>query len=71
MAKFPTIHDLAASDIDTVNGLWKGLGYYSRAARLLSGSRKVVADYDGKLPADVRILEKEIPGIGRYRYDAT
>ncbi|KIJ39008.1 hypothetical protein M422DRAFT_68891 [Sphaerobolus stellatus SS14] len=66
MEKFPTIHDLAASDIDTVNGLWKGLGYYSRAARLLSGAKKVVSEFEGKLPADVKILEKEIPGIGRY-----
>ncbi|KAF8589109.1 DNA glycosylase [Ramaria rubella] len=66
MEKFPTIHDLAAADIDTVNGLWKGLGYYSRAARLLKGAQKVVVEYDGCLPADAKTLEKEIPGIGRY-----
>lgn len=68
MEKFPTVQDLAAADIDTVNGLWKGLGYYSRAARLLAGARKVVADFGGRLPADTKTLEKEIPGIGRYRY---
>ncbi|KAF8512661.1 hypothetical protein BU17DRAFT_53907 [Hysterangium stoloniferum] len=66
MEAFPTIYDLASSDIDSVNGLWKGLGYYSRASRLLAGAKKVVGEYDGRLPADVKVLEKEIPGIGRY-----
>ncbi|KAF8488063.1 DNA glycosylase [Gautieria morchelliformis] len=66
MEKFPTIQDLAAADIDTVNCLWKGLGYYSRAARLLAGAQKVVTKFSGRLPADTRTLEKEIPGIGRY-----
>ncbi|KAG1817961.1 DNA glycosylase [Suillus subaureus] len=58
MAKFPTIRDLAASDIETVNSLWKGLGYYSRAARLLSGAQKAVKE--------LHDMEAKIPGIGRY-----
>ncbi|KAI1798021.1 DNA glycosylase [Ganoderma leucocontextum] len=66
MDKFPTITDLAASDIDTVNGLWKGLGYYSRAARLLSGAQKVVKEFDGRLPDNAKNMENKIPGIGRY-----
>ncbi len=56
----------AASDIDTVNGLWKGLGYYSRAARLLSSAKKVVEDFDGRLPDNAQDMENRIPGIGRY-----
>ncbi|EMD34775.1 hypothetical protein CERSUDRAFT_125329 [Gelatoporia subvermispora B] len=66
MAKFPTIRDLAGSDIDTVNGLWKGLGYYSRAARLLSGAKKAVEQFDGRLPDNAKDMEAKIPGIGRY-----
>ncbi|KAF8551978.1 DNA glycosylase [Imleria badia] len=66
MAKFPTINDLAASDIDTVNSLWKGLGYYSRAARLLSGAQKVVKELDGRLPDNAKDMQAKIPGIGRY-----
>ncbi|KIJ65864.1 hypothetical protein HYDPIDRAFT_87439 [Hydnomerulius pinastri MD-312] len=66
MAKFPTIKDLAASDIETVNGLWKGLGYYSRAARLLSGAQKVVKELDGRLPDNAKDMQATIPGIGRY-----
>ncbi|KAI0777223.1 DNA glycosylase [Trametes elegans] len=66
MERFPTIRDLAASDIDTVNGLWKGLGYYSRAARLLSGARKAVEKFEGRLPDNAQDMESKIPGIGRY-----
>ena len=64
--RFPTINDLAASDIDTVNSLWKGLGYYSRAARLLSGAQKVVKELDGRLPDNSKDMQAKIPGIGRY-----
>ncbi|CAL1708848.1 unnamed protein product [Somion occarium] len=66
MTKFPTIRHLAASDIDTVNGLWKGLGYYSRAARLLSGAKKVVDELGGRLPNNAKDMESKIPGVGRY-----
>ncbi|KAF8500208.1 DNA glycosylase [Russula emetica] len=66
MSNFPTIKDLAASDIDTVNGLWKGLGYYSRAARLLAGAKKVVEELGGCLPNNAKDMETLIPGVGRY-----
>lgn len=66
LSRFPTVRDLAASDIDTVNSLWKGLGYYSRAARLLSGAQKVVNELDGRLPDNAEDMQAKIPGIGRY-----
>ncbi|PPQ68918.1 hypothetical protein CVT24_007662 [Panaeolus cyanescens] len=66
MEKFPTIHDLAAASIDEVNALWKGLGYYSRASRLLEGAKKAVKDFNGKLPDNAKDMEAHIPGIGRY-----
>ncbi|KAK0199093.1 DNA glycosylase [Armillaria mellea] len=66
MTKFPTIHDLAAATIDEVNAMWKGLGYYKRASRLLSGSQIAVAKYKGLLPDNARDLEANIPGVGRY-----
>ena len=56
----------AAADIDVVNGLWKGLGYYSRAARLLSGAKKTVAELGGYLPDNAKDMQTKIPGIGRY-----
>ncbi|KAG6916423.1 hypothetical protein DXG01_006827 [Tephrocybe rancida] len=66
MDRFPTIRDLAAANVDQVNALWKGLGYYSRASRLLSGAHKAVAEYNGMLPDNAKDMEAHIPGIGRY-----
>ncbi|KAF9110407.1 hypothetical protein BGX27_006366 [Mortierella sp. AM989] len=66
MAKWPTIADLAAADLEEVNKVWTGLGYYSRASRLHSGAQKVLKDFNGILPSDPVVLEKEVPGIGRY-----
>lgn len=34
MAEFPSVEALANGDLEAVNRLWKGLGYYSRAKRL-------------------------------------
>lgn len=56
----------ANSTLDEVNALWKGLGYYSRASRLLQGAQKVVKDHAGILPDKARDLEAHVPGIGRY-----
>jgi hypothetical protein len=56
----------ASSDIETVNSLWKGLGYYSRAARLLHGAQYVVKDLDGQMPTNAEDMQAKIPGIGRY-----
>ncbi|KIM42337.1 hypothetical protein M413DRAFT_444760 [Hebeloma cylindrosporum] len=66
MLKFPTIRDLAEATIDEVNALWKGLGYYSRASRLLAGAQKAVKQYGAKLPDNAKDMEANIPGIGRY-----
>lgn len=56
----------AEASIDQVNGLWKGLGYYSRASRLLAGAQKAIAEYGGKLPGNAKDMQANIPGIGRY-----
>jgi A/G-specific adenine glycosylase len=56
----------AASNIEEVNALWKGLGYYSRASRLLAGAQKVVKTLGGRLPDNAKDLQQEVPGIGRY-----
>ncbi|KAF9425906.1 hypothetical protein BGZ94_007107 [Podila epigama] len=66
MSKWPTIAALAEADLEEVNKVWTGLGYYSRASRLHQGAQKVVKDFDSVLPRDPAVLEKEIPGVGRY-----
>lgn len=38
LAKWPTVNDLAAADIETVNAMWSGLGYYRYESRVLSGT---------------------------------
>ena len=62
---YPTVEDLASAPIESVMGLWKGLGYYSRARNLHAAARSVVDDRQGELP----ILAKDwqrLPGIGEY-----
>ncbi|ORZ03147.1 DNA glycosylase [Syncephalastrum racemosum] len=66
MKAFPTIHDLARAEIEQVNTLWAGLGYYSRARRLWEGAQKVVNEMEGHLPNNARDLQAQIPGVGRY-----
>lgn len=65
MKKFPTVQALADADIEEVNAVWAGLGYYSRASRLLSGAKRVVAEFDGILPIGAKELEK-VDGVGPY-----
>ncbi len=65
LARFPSVQSLAKADQQAVLQQWEGMGYYSRARNLQRAARIVVAQYDGKLPADLAELQK-LPGIGRY-----
>lgn len=49
-----------------MNAIWKGLGYYSRAARLLAGAQKIVKEYGGIFPETAKDMMANVPGIGRY-----
>lgn len=69
MARFPTVHDLAAADQQEVLKLWEGLGYYARARNLHKAARQVVADFDGVLP-EARAALLSLPGIGEYTVGA-
>ncbi|MDX2054311.1 MAG: A/G-specific adenine glycosylase [Polyangiaceae bacterium] len=63
--RFPNIRELASAEEADVLKLWQGLGYYSRARRLLAGARAVVAEHKGSIPESVEELLK-LPGIGPY-----
>jgi A/G-specific adenine glycosylase len=65
LSRFPTIHELAAADDETVYKLWEGLGYYSRCKNLLVTARTVSRDLDGWFPRDFHQLTK-LRGIGPY-----
>jgi len=62
---FPTVHDLANANEDQVLKMWEGLGYYSRARRLIPCARMVVENYDGKFPQTYSEIIK-LPGVGSY-----
>src|SRR5215207_9970681 len=47
IARFPTVHALAAADAQDVLRLWQGLGYYSRAQNLLAAAKMIVTDFNG------------------------
>jgi len=62
---FPTLESLAAVEQTEVLQLWEGLGYYSRARNLHRAAQKVVTEFSGILPNDMKTL-LSLPGIGRY-----
>ncbi len=62
---FPTVHNLAASDLQAVLKAWEGMGYYARARNLHKAAHMVVTTYQGKLP-DTHQEIRKLPGIGDY-----
>lgn len=60
LKKFPTLLDVANSDLDDVLKMWEGLGYYTRAKNLHAAARQC----QGVLPKNASKL-LELPGIGR------
>ncbi len=65
MAAFPTVNDLASADEQAVLKLWEGLGYYSRARNLHKAAKRVVTEYNSKVPTTYEGLQ-ELPGLGPY-----
>lgn len=65
MKRFPSLADLAQAEESEVLHLWQGLGYYSRARRLVEGARFVCEEFKGELPAEPEQLLR-VPGVGPY-----
>jgi A/G-specific adenine glycosylase len=65
MARYPTVEALAQAPLSEVLKLWEGLGYYGRARHLHAAAGVVVAEQDGRLPAEPEALIR-LKGIGRY-----
>ncbi|PIZ46100.1 endonuclease III [candidate division WWE3 bacterium CG_4_9_14_3_um_filter_41_6] len=61
--KFPTVESLATATLREILTVWQGLGYNRRAKFLHNAAQKVVADFDGLIPATLSDLE-DLPGIG-------
>jgi A/G-specific adenine glycosylase len=62
---FPSVERLASANQHDVLMLWEGLGYYSRARNMHDSAKRIVSEFDGKIPDnwdDVISLK----GIGNY-----
>lgn len=57
MEAFPTLVSLSQASQESINAVWAGLGYYSRASRLSLGSKRVVKEYGGNMPETAKELE--------------
>ncbi|MET0070546.1 MAG: A/G-specific adenine glycosylase [Candidatus Thiodiazotropha sp.] len=64
MEAFPDVAALAAAERDRVLHHWSGLGYYARARNLHRAAREIMAQHQGRVPADIETLQT-LPGIGR------
>ncbi len=62
--RFPTIGELAKTELDEILRYWSGLGYYSRARNLYRCARIIVSEYGGFFPTKQEVLAT-LPGIGR------
>ena len=67
---YPDPGSLAAADIDALRQWFRPLGLVRRADRLVESSRRLLRDYEGQVPRDIRDLNS-LPGIGRYSARAT
>ena len=65
LARWPTVRDLAAAELDEVLHAWQGLGYYARARNLHKCAIAVAGEMGGKFPAEEAAL-RTLPGIGAY-----
>jgi len=63
LAAFPTVEVLATAPLDTLLGVWCGLGYNRRALNLKRAAEMIVAEHEGKVPDTLDGLVA-LPGIG-------
>lgn len=65
VARFPDLRSLAGAPMDDLLKVWEGLGYYARARNMHRAAQKVMAEFGGEFPRDLRQLQS-LPGIGKY-----
>ena len=63
--RFPTVGDLADGEEAEVLKLWSGLGYYNRARNLHKAAKRLMSEFEGRVPDEYDDLIR-LPGIGRY-----
>ncbi len=65
LSAFPTINDLASSDLGKVLKMWEGLGYYARARNFHKAAGIVVEKYGCTVPDNFEDFI-QLPGVGDY-----
>jgi A/G-specific adenine glycosylase len=65
LQRFPTVEDLARTDLADVLKLWAGLGYYARGRNLHACAKMVIERHGGCFPRSQAELA-ELPGVGPY-----
>ena len=65
----PDLETLASFDDRKLIKLWEGLGYYSRVRNLKKTSKKIIKEFNKRLPDNFLDL-KSLPGIGDYTASA-
>jgi A/G-specific adenine glycosylase len=63
IAAFPDVASLARAPLREIMVRWQGLGYNRRALTLQRLAQRLVAEFQGRLPASVATL-RTFPGIG-------
>lgn len=63
--RWPDVKALAAARDEEIMAAWAGLGYYSRARKLVECARVVAGRHGGRFPeSEAELLE--LPGVGPY-----
>ncbi len=70
VSTYPDPASLAEADVDALRQWFRPLGLVRRADRLVQCARRLLGDYGGQVPRDLRSLQS-LPGIGRYSARAT
>ncbi len=65
LSEFPDISVLSSTDLHVLLKTWEGLGYYARARNLHKAAKKVMTEYDGRIP-DAYDAIITLPGVGGY-----
>ena len=63
--KIPNFEKLSKIDDKKLLKYWEGLGYYSRAKNLKKTAKKIISEFNGRLPSTIEDL-KTLPGVGEY-----
>lgn len=62
---YDSFESLSQGKEEHILKLWEGLGYYSRARRLIPCAQRIMNDFDGQFPRDYKDA-LSLPGIGPY-----